>query len=516
MEAKMDSHKLEDNGYHQPSLECSLASGVIYDDTPICPRIGSEYQAEIPKLSTEDERRWLMTSSHESMVHGYDYPDMFEPDIPIVWAPSEVHKKEELQRNDSSETEARASSWREVIQVTSVCPIRNNTSNHDSTYQDPRSVVPVQIEFGSYQAHDENLDPCSTKEGLNFTNKPLTQQGEIEQFTPRSGLSSSLWSGAEAECFLLGLYIFGKNLNLLSRFVGNKTVGNVLSYYYGKFYKRDAYKRWSDCRKARTRRCVLGEHVFTGWRQQEIISRLKSIIFKEAHDSLVEIFKSFNNGQTSLEDLVFAIKSIVGTEAFVEAVGISKGKDDLTGFVLDPSKRNQILSVHPDMPTGKDCSLLASEDIIKFLTGGFRISKTRSNDLFWEAVWPRLIVRPTKNCIVFLVPGIKKFSRSKLTKGTHYFDSVSDVLTRVAVDPVLLEQEVGGMVNGVTAEKNEYSIDMNLNQDGPLDGYQEPPKFTVIDTTMVQGEEPFRVRELRKLPADANAHFVFHIILIIP
>jgi hypothetical protein len=233
---------------------------------------------------------------------------------------------------------------------------------------------------------------------------------------------------------------------------------------------------------------------------------------------LLQIFKSFNNRQTSLEDLVFSIKSIVGTEAFVEVVGIGKGKHDLTGFVLDPSKLNQVLSIHPDMPTGKDCSLLASEDIIKFLTGGFRISKTRSNDLFWEAVWPRLItrgwrseqpkdVRPTKNCVVFLVPGIKKFSRSKLTKGTHYFDSVSDVLKRVAADPVLLEPGVGGMDNGVTAERNGYSTDMNLNQDGHLDGYQELPKFTVIDTTLVQGEEPFRVRELRKLPADANVRF---------
>jgi hypothetical protein len=79
---------------------------------------------------------------------------------------------------------------------------------------------------------------------------------------------------------------------------------------------------------------------------------------------MVQIFKSFNNGQTSLEDLVFSIKSIVGTEAFVEVVGIGKGKHDLTGFVLDPSKLNQVLSIHPDMPTGKDCSSLASEDII--------------------------------------------------------------------------------------------------------------------------------------------------------
>ncbi|KAM0919716.1 hypothetical protein ACQ4PT_008018 [Festuca glaucescens] len=515
----MESLELEDHGDHQSSLESSLDSGVIYDDTPICPRIGSEYQAEIPKLSTEDDHRRFMTSSHESMVLDYGYPDMIWPDISIMWASSEVHNEEELRRHYSAETEARASIQGEDSKVTSICPIRKDTSEHDSTDQDPHSVVPVdQMESGSNLAHDENFDSCSTQEGLNFTNKPLTLQGEIEKFTPLPGLSSSLWSGTEAECFLLGLYIFGKNLSLLSRFVGNKTVGNVLSYYYGKFYGGDVCKRWSDCRKARTRRCILGERIFTGWRQQEIISRLKSIILKESHDSLLEIFKSFNNGQTSLEDLVFSIKSVVGTEAFVEAVGIGKGKHDLTGFVLDPSKPNQVLSVHPDMPTGKDCSSLASEDIIKFLTGGFRISKTRSNDLFWEAVWPRLIARgwrseqpkdvgPTKKCIVFLVPGIKKFSRSKLTKGTHYFDSVSDVLKRVAADPVLLELEVGGMDNGVTAEQNGYSTDMNLSQDGPLDGYQELPKFTVIDTTLVQGEEPFRVRELRKLPAHANVRF---------
>ncbi|XP_047055546.1 uncharacterized protein LOC124661710 [Lolium rigidum] len=516
----MEPLELEDNGDHQPSLESSLDSGVIYDDTPICPRIGSEYQAEISKLSTEGEhRRFIMTSSHESMVLDYDHPGMIGPDISIMWASSEVHNEEILRRQHSSESEARASSQDEDTKLTSISPIQKDTSDHDSTDQDSHSVVPVdQMESGSNLAHGENFDSSSTQEGLNFTNKPLTQQGEIKQFTPLPGLSSSLWSGIEAECFLLGLYIFGKNLSLMSRFVGNKTVGNVLLYYYGKFYGGDAYKRWSDCRKARTRRCILGERIFTGSRQQEIISRLKSVILKESHDSLLEIFKSFNNGQTSLEDLVFSIKSIVGTEAFVEAVGIGKGKHDLTGFVQDPSKPNQVLSIHPDIPTGKDCSLLASEDIIKFLTGGFRISKTRSNDLFWEAVWPRLIARgwrseqpkdvgPTKNCIVFLVPGIKKFSRSKLTKGTHYFDSVSDVLKRVAANPVLLELEVGGTDNGVTAEQNGNSTDINLSQDAPLDGYQELPKFTVIDTTLVHGEEPFRVRELRKLPPHANVRF---------
>jgi hypothetical protein len=68
-----------------------------------------------------------------------------------------------------------------------------------------------------------------------------------------------------------------------------------------------------------------------------------------------------------------------------------------------------------------------------------------ASDLFWEAVWPHLLtkgwhseqqedVRSTKNnCLVFLVPDIEKFCRSKLTKGTHYFDSVMEVLKTVAI-----------------------------------------------------------------------------------
>ncbi|VAI91558.1 unnamed protein product [Triticum turgidum subsp. durum] len=49
---------------------------------------------------------------------------------------------------------------------------------------------------------------------------------------------------------------------------------------------------------------------------------------------------------------------------------------------------------------------------------------------------------------------------------------------------------------------------MKNNQDDPLDGNQELPRFTIIDTTLVQGQEPFRVREMRRLPADAKVRSV--------
>ncbi|CAN6361519.1 unnamed protein product [Urochloa humidicola] len=513
---ELKSLNLEDNGDHHSSSEDSLDSDVIYEDSPVPPRIGSEYQAEIPNLATQDERRNLIADSlNGSRSHGYGYPIMVG-----LASSSEVNKKEEkLKMQSFSESETKGRCRDMLSQVTSTCPINNNTGKYDPTFHDQHTVVPaVQNECDSNQAHDDKMAPSMTEQGLNITNYPTRKQIGTEQLNPLPYSPIAIWTDHEAELFLLGLYIFGKNVNLLSWFLGTKTVGDVLSYYYGKFYNRDAYKRWSDCRKAKSRKCILGERIFQGWRRQELISRLKSNIPEEAHDSLIEIFKSFSDSHTSLKEFVFALKSVVGAEAFVEAVGVGKGKHDLTGFVMDQSKPNHGLSVHSNLPTGKDFSSLASEDIIKLLTGDSRRSKARSNDIFWEAVWPRLLgkgwhseqpkdVRTAKNCIVFLMPGIKSFSRSELTKGTHYFDSVSDVLKKVLADPALLELEADGVERGLAAEENGGIIDIKLNQDSPSDGYQELQKFPIIDTTLVEGEEPLNVLELRKLPADANFSF---------
>jgi hypothetical protein len=60
-----------------------------------------------------------------------------------------------------------------------------------------------------------------------------------------------LWTDIETKLLVLGLYIFGKNMNQLSRFLG-ETVGDVISYYYGNS-KAGAYKRWAHCRKAKSK-----------------------------------------------------------------------------------------------------------------------------------------------------------------------------------------------------------------------------------------------------------------------
>ncbi|PNT77423.1 uncharacterized protein LOC100831208 isoform X2 [Brachypodium distachyon] len=471
----METLQIENNGGDQISLEAVHASDVIHDDPPIAPRIGSEHQAEIPNLATEDERCQLMASSlYSCKFDGYDYPSVIGKAIPIISGsnpPSEVNKKEDkFQTLHSLETESRTSSV-------------------------------------SNQVYD---GVCSDL----FTDRQMVYQRESAQFASLPGLCASVWNDLEEQCFLLGLHIFGKDFSLLSKFVGSKSVRDMLPYYYGRFYKGDAHNRWSHCRKTRSTRCILGKSIFTGRRQQELISRLKSKIPKEAHNSLVQALKSLSDGLTSLEKCVFTLKSIVGPEAFVEVVGIGSGKHDLTGFVQDTSKKTKALSVCTKMPKGINCSTLAREDIIKFLTGDFRISKAKSNELFWEAVWPRLLarewhseqpkdIRTAKSCLVFLVPGIKKFSREKLTKGTHYYDSITDVLKKVAADPTLLELESDGIDNGTTVQRNGQAT----SKEDPVNSDQELLMFTIIDTTLVEGEEPFKVRALRRLPGDENVNF---------
>lgn len=214
----------------------------------------------------------------------------------------------------------------------------------------------------------------------------------------------------------------------------------------------------------------------------------------------------------------------------IEAVGVGKGKQDLTGTAMEPIKTNNVFSLHSEIPVGKACSSLKSADIIKFLTGDFRLSKARSNDLFWEAVWPRLLAQGwhseqpkdhgfsgSKNSLVFLIPGVKKFSRRKLVKGDQYFDSISDVLNKVASDPGLLELE--SEAAKVVEHKEEHKLDQPTKQES--DGlsnkqhhcYLQPRKsnhvrrliqFTIVDTSLNQGAGRRKVRELRSLPAESS------------
>ncbi|RHN49195.1 putative transcription factor MYB/SANT family [Medicago truncatula] len=209
--------------------------------------------------------------------------------------------------------------------------------------------------------------------------------------------------------------MFGKNFIQIKRFLENKLMGEILSFYYGEFYKTEGYRRWSKCRRKKGGKCMTGQKLFAGPRQQELLSRLITHVSEESQDTLLQVSKSFVEDRTSLEEYISSLKSIVGLGVLVEAVGI--------------------------------------------------------------AVWPRLLARgwhseqpkyrgylTSQDYLVFLIPGVEKFSRRKLVKGDHYFDYVSDVLSKVVAEPnilVLEEEAKVGSYNEEEPEKGSNEDDLS-------------------------------------------------------
>uniref|UniRef100_A0A5B6ZUT8 SANT domain-containing protein n=1 Tax=Davidia involucrata TaxID=16924 RepID=A0A5B6ZUT8_DAVIN len=494
----------------------------IFGDPQVLPRVGDEYQVEIPSMITESERLQLLKNPADTEVtFDVSHSFLMGLPIPLMWIDDELksHKKEGEGFNNNPDGS-----------------VKENGSlgykiSKKSQLNSNRRGLQVKVESSDVGLENE--------EELNSPNFEHTMVGKanLDQMDrSKSGclvpglLVGDTWSEFEVDSFLLGLYIFERNLVQVKRFMESKNMGEILSFYYGKFFKTDAHQRWLYCRKMKSKKCIFGPRIFTGWRQQELLSRMLPHVPEEAQNILVEVSKAFAEGRTSLEEYVSALKTTADINILIKAVGIGKGKDDLTGLATEPIKTNQIFSVRPEIPIGKACSSLTYGDIIKFLTGDFRLSKARSNDLFWEAVWPRLLARGwhseqpknqgfagSKNYLVFLMPGVNKFSRRKLVKGDHYFDSVSDVLSKVAAEPKLLEleDEEPGLVS--CKEGIRWEPEPILDQDDPSDHgrhcYLKPRistsnpnimKFTVVDTSLAHGEKSSKVRELRSLPIETK------------
>ncbi|KAL6868228.1 hypothetical protein ACP4OV_015073 [Aristida adscensionis] len=528
IEIKDDEEHLTEMLVDQPRFLEPLCPEEANECTRVYPRVGEEFQVEIPNLLTEEEQVKLRSMpGYDNKMFGFEYPVAVGLSIPVTW---------------TQYTSSHIKDGRIEFSVQSSCPSQDEGTIHSSgsipgnLYQKSicSECLGCKVEYvdqGEKLPESAGEDICSLQERKFLV--CFCVERKVNDYVPLPGMPMHSWTDEEAQTFLLGLYIFGKNLVQVAKFVGSKTMGEVLSYYYGDFFHSDTYRRWAACRKARSRRCILGLRIFSGSRQQELLSRLLGGVAREVEDTLQEVFRKFNEGTYTFEQFILTLKPTVGAQVLIEAVGIGKGKYDLTGFALDPS-RNHGISTRPEIPIGKACSALSSGDIIKFLTGDFRLSKARSNDLFWEAVWPRLLARGWhseqprdssqvgKHALVFLIPGVKKFSRKKLVKGNHYFDSVSDVLSKVASDPRLLEfgGEGGNNDAGVKLENgwiHDSEPERYTLPDRKPPGYSRPSepgcspelmKFTVVDTSLVQGEEPSKVRSLRSLPTDGNHDYM--------
>ncbi|TKY54137.1 hypothetical protein E2542_SST18543 [Spatholobus suberectus] len=399
-------------------------SGVydVFGDPDIFPRVGEQYQVEISPLISKSDYHWFLRNPQEaegtaSTLHKF----RVGLPIPIIWIKDEV----ENNRHDLQKNACKSNGVTHKIESSKLECIKETSNGLDCDKWKPKlGAVDGKLVNGMKLGESGNSNMQQE------TKIEMREKHRDKGHCLVPGSASDTWNEIEEASFILGLYIFGKNLVQVKRFIGNKKMGDILSFYYGKFYKSDKYQRWSGCRKMRSRKCIYGQKIFTGPRQQELLSRLLPTVSEECYNKLLEVSKAFVEGKMLLEDYVLTLKASVGLKALVEGVGVGKGKEDLTGLTIDSMKSTQALPVRQEIPVGKACSMLTPSEIISFLTGDFRLSKARTSDLFWEAVWPRLLARgwhseqpdshnyavASKHSLVFLVPGVKKFSR-KLVKG---------------------------------------------------------------------------------------------------
>nr|XP_017225377.1 PREDICTED: uncharacterized protein LOC108201598 [Daucus carota subsp. sativus] len=379
-----------DNNTENISAEQLLSvdsSDGVFGEPKVLPRVGDDYQAEIPSVITGPEYDSYMKKLDDAEKNDHVPLDFQQGlPVPVKWT-----------RNINKE---------------------NMRDAKQGFYTQSNNAPSL---FGSVRETNDQY------------------QGSSYSLVP--GVCGDSWNDIEEASFLLGLYIFKKNFVQLERFVGTKKMGDILLYYYSKFYRSSEYNRWSGSRKGKSKKCISGQLLFSELRQQQqLLSRLLSQVSEECQKALIKATKAYEDNDTSLIDYVFSIKSMVGIETFVDVVSIGKGKRDLTNKVIAPVQ----------IPTGEACSFLTCTEIVNFLTGGYRLTKAQSSDLFWIAVWPRLLasgwhlpkkqacVPGAKDNLVFLTPGVEKFSRG-LLKGKHYFVSVMEVLDKVGSEPELLE-----------------------------------------------------------------------------
>ncbi|KAK1387603.1 SANT domain-containing protein [Heracleum sosnowskyi] len=330
------------------------------------------------------------------------------------------------------------------------------------------------------------------------------------------GICSDSWNDLEEASFLLGLYLLMKKFVPLTKFIASKKMGETLFFYYTKFYRSTEFSRWSARTKGRKGKCEDGKWLLSGLRRKELLSRLLPQVSEECQRTLREVTKTFAKKDMSLITYVFLLKSSVGLKTFVDAVAIGKGDEDLTSMVIRPVQ----------IPVGEACSGLTHAEIVKFLTGGYSLTNDQCSDLFWGAVWPRLLARGWQSelpknraycksqmdSLVFLSPGVEKFSR-KLVKGDHYFVSLTDVLSKVSSKPELLElqtdydegekkEDKGLIVETTEQEKLPKKRRCYLQPQTPITD-MDVMTFTVVDTSLGNGIF-LKFEESKTFPVDMS------------
>lgn len=270
----------------------------IYGDPLVLPRLGDQYQVQISSLITEFEHDQLRDRPIKGDdILGVDYSGQNSLAIPIMWVNygGGYIKHEQQDYPGTTSCGKRSGPVDFIYKVDSginpKCSAASgfppDSSNNYSTF--PQGTKPEHpdnfLEHGKEPFRSTSQEDMNSYDQMHFGLCWLD-----EGCNPVPDLPFISWNDAEVQSFLLGLYIFGKNLVQVRKFMESKSMGELLSFYYGKFYRSDAHHRWSECRKMRSRRYIYGQRIFTGWRQQELLSRLLQVISEEVQHNLLEVF----------------------------------------------------------------------------------------------------------------------------------------------------------------------------------------------------------------------------------
>lgn len=226
----------EENNHMEDS--CDIEEYVC-GDPKVDIRVGDEYQAEIPSLLPESKRA--------SLLSNLDFDD---------------------------------------------------SSSHSFVLGRPLEVMWINTK-DQERLGDDNVD---MNESLKSLKTRRSRRGESDGNNQRMNLEavpekqSSSWDDFEVDGFVLGLYTFGKDFAQMNKLLDSKETGDILSFYYGKFYKSAKHKTWSSFLKKRSRRCVQGKKLYSGWRLQQLLSRLIPRITDESEKKKlvnVSLFSTF-------------------------------------------------------------------------------------------------------------------------------------------------------------------------------------------------------------------------------
>lgn len=273
---------IEDESEQQLLAPFSADTADIFGEPELLPRVGHQYQAEIPPLMSKYDCLQLINEPTDTKSSvNLPYCVYLGLPFPLMWANTEFENVHGTVEFENSE-ESRITSTDDYAEpkVEALDSVLGNR-------KDGKDAVGYLNSQSTPEGDQMDVDPVLTQE-------LKTKLDQVERgLCPLPGSLGESWKQIECDSFLLALYIFGKNLNLVKRFVESKRIGDILSFYYGKFYKSDGYRRWSECRKLRGRRFVHGQKIFTGWRQQELLSRIFSHVSEECKSILLEVFSFF-------------------------------------------------------------------------------------------------------------------------------------------------------------------------------------------------------------------------------